>query len=142
MSVAEKKKKSGALGETIRVIVQALLLGGGHPHRVLSSPSPFRRARCGRRCSKATICSFPNLPTAIRNIRCRSRRTCFGPHLVGGAEARRRRRFPFPAATRQLDYIKRVIGLPGDRIQMRDGQLFINGEAVRARLPAISDNRE
>jgi len=28
------------------------------------------------------------------------------------------------------DYIKRVIGLPGDRIQMRSGQLVINGEPV------------
>ncbi|MEQ8479381.1 MAG: signal peptidase I [Hoeflea sp.] len=34
----------------------------------------------------------------------------------------------------KLDYIKRVVGLPGDRIQIRDGVLFINGEAVEREL--------
>jgi len=29
------------------------------------------------------------------------------------------------------DYIKRVIGLPGDTLRMVDGQLFINGQAVK-----------
>ncbi|MBD0865595.1 MAG: signal peptidase I [Rhodobacteraceae bacterium] len=30
----------------------------------------------------------------------------------------------------ELNFVKRVIGLPGDRIQMFDGVLYINGEAV------------
>ncbi len=38
--------------------------------------------------------------------------------------------FKLPTNT-DINYIKRVIGLPGDRIQMRDGVLFINGEAVK-----------
>src|SRR5471030_2127228 len=29
------------------------------------------------------------------------------------------------------DYVKRVVGLPGDRIQMKDGLLYINGTPVR-----------
>jgi len=34
----------------------------------------------------------------------------------------------------KIDYIKRVVGLPGDRIQVTDGALLINGEPVEREL--------
>ena len=36
----------------------------------------------------------------------------------------------FRPVPQTLEYIKRVVGLPGDRIQMRDGRLYINGTMV------------
>jgi signal peptidase I len=38
-----------------------------------------------------------------------------------------------PPGTR-TDYIKRVIGLPGDTLRMADGQLYINGQAVKRQV--------
>src|SRR3712207_1032468 len=41
--------------------------------------------------------------------------------------------FKLPRDTSQ-DYIKRIIGLPGDRIQVRAGVLHVNGQPVRREL--------
>jgi signal peptidase I len=40
-----------------------------------------------------------------------------------------------PPGTR-TDYIKRVIGLPGDTIRMLDGQLYVNGQPVKRQAEA------
>mgnify|MGYP006273482313 FL=1 len=50
--------------------------------------------------------------------------------------------FKLPSDGR-TDYIKRVIGLPGDTVQMRDGQLYLNGEPVpKERVGTFVDTGE
>lgn len=39
-------------------------------------------------------------------------------------------------------YIKRVVGLPGDRIAYRNGVLYVNGEAMEKKPPTITDDFE
>ncbi|QOF72743.1 signal peptidase I [Aminobacter sp. SR38] len=139
MSVAEKQKKSGGLGETVSVIVQALLLA-----LVIRSLlfQPF------------SIPSGSMRPTLLEGDYLFVTKWAYGysryslpfsPDLFSGRlfgsdpERGDVVVFKFPPNP-SLDYIKRVVGLPGDRIQMKDGQLYINGTAVPREKVGQIDN--
>src|SRR5688500_18630687 len=138
MSVAERsageKAKSGGIGETIKVVVQALLIALVfrtflyHPFNIPSgSMEPTLLVGDYLFVSKFSYgysrYSFPiDLPFI-------DGRVWAGEPERGDVAVFRPPREP------ETDYIKRVIGLPGDRIQMQGGALYINGEAVE-REPA------
>ncbi|WP_353642072.1 signal peptidase I [Mesorhizobium sp. WSM2239] len=140
MSVAEKtEKKSGGLGETVSVIVQALILAlviRTFLFQPFSIPSGSMRptllegdylfvTKWSYGYSRHSLPFSPNI---------------FSGRIFGSAPERGDVAvFKLPPNP-SLDYIKRVIGLPGDRIQVRDGQLFINDVAVPREKVGQIDN--
>ena len=130
MSVAEKTvKKSGGLGETVSVIIQALLLA------LVIRTLLFQPFSIPSGSMRPTLLEGDYLFVTKWAYGYSKHSLPFSPPLfsgrIWGADPQRGDVvvFKFPPNP-SLDYIKRVIGLPGDRIQMKDGQLFINGVGV------------
>src|SRR5213082_1807735 len=130
MSVTSGTKTESGLGETIRVIIHALLIA------LVIRTFLFQPFNIPSGSMKATLLvgdylfvskytygySHYSLPFSP---------TIFSGRLLGSPPTRGDVvvfRLPREDST---DYIKRVIGLPGDRIQMIKGQLHINGEPVK-----------
>ena len=133
MSVAEKSKKSGGLGETVSVIVQALLLA------LVIRTLLFQPFSIPSGSMRPTLLEGDYLFVTKWAYGYSRHSLPFSPPLFDGriwASDPERGDvvvFKFPPDP-SLDYIKRVIGLPGDTIQMRDGVLHINGEPVQREL--------
>jgi len=130
MSVTTRTKRESGFGETVRVIIHALLIA------LVIRTFLFQPFNIPSGSMKATLLvgdylfvskysygyshySFPFSPPIF------SGRILASPPDRGDVVVFR---LPKDDST---DYIKRVIGLPGDRIQMIDGVLHINGQAVR-----------
>ncbi|MBX3529884.1 MAG: signal peptidase I [Rhizobiaceae bacterium] len=130
MSVAEKtQKKSGGLGETISVIVQALLLA------LVIRTVFFQPFSIPSGSMRPTLLEGDYLFVTKWAYGYSKHSLPFSPPIfsgrIWGADPERGdvAVFKFPPNP-SIDYIKRIVGLPGDRIQMKGGQLFINGEGV------------
>jgi signal peptidase I len=130
----KREAQSGGLGDTIRVIIEALLIA-----LVIRTFAfqPFN------------IPSGSLIPTLLIGDYLFVSKYAYGyskhsfpfsavpiPARIWGAEPKRGdiAVFKWPRDN-DTDYIKRVIGLPGDRVQMIRGRLHLNGEAV----PKIAD---
>jgi len=127
---ADTGKKQGVISETLNVIVQALILalvvrtllfqpftipsGSMLPNLLVGDYLFVSKFSYGY--SRFSLPFSPNLFD--------------GRIWAGSPERGDVVVFKYPPNP-QLDYIKRVVGLPGDKIQMINGVLHINGEAVK-----------
>src|SRR6187402_3161204 len=136
MSVTSGTKTESGVGETIRVVIHALLIA------LVIRTFLFQPFNIPSGSMKATLLVGDYLFVSKYTYGYSHYSLPLSPNLFSGrigdfAKPDRGDivvfRLPKEDST---DYIKRVIGLPGDSIQMRDGVLHINGKAVpRERMP-------
>jgi signal peptidase I len=127
--MAEKAEAGSAIAETIKTVVYALLIAGVfrtlffQPFWIPSGSmkdtlliGDFLFVNKMAYGYSQHSCPFSMCPVSGRIL---------------GSEPDRGDVVVFRHPTLGSDYIKRVIGLPGDRIQMKDGVLHLNGEAAK-----------
>jgi len=124
-----QKHAEGGLGETVKVILQALAIA------LVVRTLLFQPFNIPSGSMIPTLLIGDFLFVSKYSYGYSRYSIPFSPDLFAGRIlASRPKRgdvavFKLPRDT-SSDYIKRVIGLPGDKIQMVDGRLHINGQAV------------
>ena len=125
----KQSAKEGGKGDTLKVIIQALLIA------LVVRTFLFQPFNIPSGSMIPTLLIGDYLFVSKYSYGYSDHSIPFSPHLFNGrilASPPKRGDvvvFKLPRDG-QTDYIKRVIGLPGDKIQMKDGRLYINGEMV------------
>jgi signal peptidase I len=132
VSTAEQKRKEGGFAETVRVVIHALIIA------VVIRTFLFQPFNIPSGSMMATLLIGDYLFVSKYTYGYSRYSFPFSPPLFTGRDPILGKgpqrgdvvvfRLPRDDST---DYIKRVIGLPGDRIQMIDGVLNINGTPVK-----------
>jgi signal peptidase I len=132
VTTAEQKRKEGGFAETVRVIVHALLIA------LVIRTFLFQPFNIPSGSMMATLLIGDYLFVSKYSYGYSRYSFPFSPPLFSGRDPILGKgpqrgdvivfRLPREDST---DYIKRVIGLPGDRIQMIEGLLHINGAPVK-----------
>jgi signal peptidase I len=125
-----KKRQEGGFAETIRVIVPALIIA------LVIRTLLFQSFNIPSGSMEGTLLVGDYLFLSKYSYGYTHYSLPFSPPLfsgrIFGSEPKRGDVVVFRLPRDDsVDYIKRVIGLPGDRIQMIDGLLHINGVAVK-----------
>jgi signal peptidase I len=129
VSTAEQKRKEGGFAETVRVVVHALIIA------VVIRTFLFQPFNIPSGSMMATLLIGDYLVVSKYSYGYSRYSFPFGLNLFSGRVwAKQPDRgdvvvFKLPRDN-ETDYIKRVIGLPGDEIQMIHGVLNINGKPV------------
>src|SRR4051812_9866797 len=138
----QEKRKEGGFAETVRVIVHALIIAA------IIRTFLFQPFNIPSGSMKATLLVGDYLFVSKYTYGYSHYSFPYSPPIfsgrIFGSEPKRGDvlvfRLPRDPST---DYIKRVIGLPGDRIQMIEGVLNINGQPVkREQIEDFVDNEE
>ncbi|MEJ1158574.1 signal peptidase I [Prosthecomicrobium sp. N25] len=133
VSTTDKKEQAGGFGETVKVIIHALILA------LLVRTFLFQPFNIPSGSMKSTLLVGDYLFVSKYSYGYSRYSFPFGivpfSGRVWSAEPKRGDVIVFKQPHDGQDFIKRLIGLPGDRIQMKAGRLYINGEAVK-REPA------